>query len=173
MSEGNKNSLDFKDMQGGLDPQDLYFFITPDTLNQIELDPEVPDYDGEGITSYKSDHDPSKKEYMERLGVRIPEDWERAYLVNAFIILNGIIGYKRAKEDDVSESLYYSYIMKKWLKHRIDEDGDRSKAKPDSDKRLGDYTPGSINPTLKLRPDEFLIVFNHVHDELYLYPNSH
>jgi hypothetical protein len=151
---------------GGLDPQELYIHMTQESFEEIKISPEVPNYEGSGLTSFNSDHDGQKREYLEELGLTIPEDWGREYTVNAFILVNGLIAYKRAVEDDVSRPLYYSYIMRKWLNHRIDEDGDRAKAKKNSDKKLGDYHPGSKNPTLKLRPDELLEVYNHIHDSL-------
>lgn len=159
---------EYTERSGSIEVKDLPRFITLDSFVEMGLE-EIPPYKGKGESSTNIKYDISKSQYVEDCGITIPEEWkeDRALIHTTFVLLIGIGGFRRAVKDNVPQELAYSYILQKWIQKRIDSEGDRTIGNLESNKVLSEYVAdqgGSANPQLRVRPDELLMVYNHIHD---------
>lgn len=159
---------EYTERNGSIEAKDLPRYITLDSFMEMGLE-EIPKYEGGGSTSTGSKYDGEKIKYVEESGITIPEEWkeDRALMHTAFVLLVGIAAFRSAVKDNVPKELMYSYILQKWLKKRIDDEGDRAIGNLESGKVLSEYMGnqgGSENPQLRVRADELLMVYKLIHD---------
>ena len=100
-------------------------------------------------------------------GIEIPEDWDRAFNQTAWDILISIGAFRRMINENIDSTTAWSLVIHRLIEKRIDNMNYRTVVNLESGKRFGEYISdqgGSNNPELRVRPDEFLRIYKHIHD---------
>ncbi len=145
-------------------------YITPETLEKLKFPEQLPVYEGEGETSFHKKHDKDKLEYLNHLGVEVPESWEkdRAMLVSAFITTGVLLVLENIRRDDPES--FESVVIDKNKQlgdARVDEYGYRKRLANGS--LVEDYHKNlgfSANPQKKVSSEELKQVVGYVVEQL-------
>lgn len=141
-------------------------YIAPENIESLNLPELLPKYEGEGETSFSEKHDTKKLEYLNSLGIEIPEEWtrDRAMLISGFIVTGVLLVLKNIERDDPENLKLVVRDKNKQLKDlRIDEYGYRRRlanglSVEDYHKKLG----FSANPQKKVSEEELKRVVEHI-----------
>ncbi len=158
------NSLEFENRDENFE------YITPEVFERLNFPEKLPVYEGEGVTSFHKKHDKDKEEYLNRLGIEIPEEWkeDRAMLVSAFISTGLLLVLESVRR--VDEENFESVVSdkNKQLKDaRVDDYGYRKRLA--NGMLVEDVHRGSgfsANPQKKVTDRELKEVVNHVVEQL-------
>jgi hypothetical protein len=91
-----------EDIFSNVESEREFGYLSPEDFNDLKLPEFLPRYEGKGSTSSNDIHDNDKLEFLNNIGIEIPEEWSsdyrnRAFFVSAFIVAGVILATERGR----------------------------------------------------------------------------
>jgi hypothetical protein len=164
-----------EDIFSNVESEREFGYLRPEDFNDLKLPESLPRYEGDGATSSSDTYDSEKLEFLNNIGIEIPEEWmsdyrNRAFFVSAFIVTGVILATERGRrrvEDNPRE-------FREAVQDRNNQLEDARLDKFNYRRDLGGilveedfYALGfSANPQKRVSKDELKMVVDHVLDQL-------
>jgi len=150
-------------------------FFSPEDFSDLKFPEFLPRYEGAGATSSNDTYDSEKLEFMNNIGVEIPEEWmsdyrNRAFFVSAFIVTGVILATERGRRRIEHKPEEFREVVRDRNNQLRDARFDKYNYRRDLEGVLVEedfHSLGfSANPQKKVSRDELKMVVDYVLDQL-------